>query len=64
MDAQWVIAVSWIDGDVEDCDEVAVSAPTELQAIAKALRKWHATTKGGKVTGAIAMTQENILKSI
>jgi len=64
MDAQWVVAVSWIDGDVDDCDEVTVAAPTELQAIAKALRKWQQTTKGGKVTGAMALTQENILKSI
>jgi|GEM_PF-2891913 len=64
MDANWVVAVSWIDGDVDDCDEVTVAAPTELQAIAKALREWHATTKGGRVTGAIALTQENILKSI
>jgi len=64
MDAQWVVAVSWIDGDVEDCDEVTVAAPTELQAIAEALRKWHKTTAGGKVTGAIVLTPANILESI
>ena len=64
MDANWIVAVSWIDGDVEDCDEVAVSAPTELQAIAKALRKWLKTTKGGKATGAVALTEKNIQKSI
>ena len=64
MDAKWVVAVSWIDGDVDDCDEVTVTAPTELQAIAKALRKWHKTTKGGRATGAIALTPANILESI
>jgi hypothetical protein len=64
MDAHWVVAVDWIDGDVEDCDEVAVTAPTELEAIELALLKWLKTTAGGRATGATVLTPENILESI
>jgi hypothetical protein len=38
-----VVLISWIDGDVEDCDEVRVSAETDADAIRKARAIWRVT---------------------
>jgi uncharacterized protein YllA (UPF0747 family) len=64
MEMQWVVAVSWIDGEVEDCDEVRVCAASEEEAVGKALQKWQAIFPRTKSTGAVALTGKNILESI
>lgn len=38
-----VVLIEWIDGDVEDCDEVRVSAETDADAIRKAKARWRVT---------------------
>lgn len=38
-----IVLISWIDGDVEDCDEVRVSADTDAEALRKARQKWRMT---------------------
>lgn len=38
-----IVLICWIDGDVEDCDEVRISAETDAEAIRKAKARWRVT---------------------
>lgn len=40
---RWIVLIDWIDGDVEDSDEVRVSAETAAEAIRKARTTWRMT---------------------
>lgn len=39
----WIALVDWIDGEVEDTDEIRVYANTAAQAVEFARRDWSAT---------------------
>lgn len=40
---RWTVVIDWIDGDVEDSDEIAVSAKTSADAVCKAVAEWTET---------------------
>lgn len=40
---QWIVVIDWIDGDVEDSDEVSVYAASSDEAISMAREIWQQT---------------------
>lgn len=59
MTRQWTVLVDWVDGPVEDTDEVTVTAATEAAAVAAAKYAWR-LTKGAewpmcKMTGVAVL---------
>lgn len=43
MTRRWTVLVDWVDGPVEDTDEVVVMAATPSAAVAAAKRMWRLT---------------------
>lgn len=43
MTRRWTVLVDWVDGPVEDSDEVVVTADTPAAAIAAARKTWRVT---------------------
>ena len=58
------VLIDWIDGDVEDSDEVRVSAESAAEAIRKARAKWRMTIGAQwphcKIVSATILTPEKI----
>lgn len=40
----WIVCIDWIDGGVEDSDEVRVVAPSAAAAVKAAIREWGGVT--------------------
>jgi hypothetical protein len=37
---RWIVVIDWIDGDVEDSDELTVLARSEAEAVTAAVESW------------------------
>ena len=41
---QWIVLIDWIDGEIEDSDEVLVSASSAAAAVKEAVQEWGRVT--------------------
>lgn len=60
----WLVLIDWIDDDVEDSDEIRVSADCAREAISKARAKWRMTIGAQwphcRIVSSIILTPERI----
>jgi len=43
MQRRYCVLIDWVDGEVEDTDEIAVFADSAAEAITKARKRWRLT---------------------